>query len=270
MFKSSSFYNLLFFCALLAGYFAFTDLQISMSIVSRQSTWAEFLQRFGELPGLLVLFSGTHIYLSGFQPASQLRKIFVFVFLYCAAIYLSRYIFITIYSGVTDNYYFLENYRWSIILTLIVLNLVISLPFRRLFFSERILKFAKVSVLLGFFGYLLTVQPIKQIWGRVRFRDLDQLYSNFTPWFVANGINGNESMPSGHSAMSWMLLPLLILIPAKNKKLRALLLLLIFAWGFTVGLSRIIIGAHYASDVLFGACIVIVIFAGIKNRLEII
>ncbi|MEJ2506939.1 MAG: phosphatase PAP2 family protein, partial [Ignavibacteriaceae bacterium] len=100
----------------------------------------------------------------------------------------------------------------------------------------------------------------------IRFRDLDSLYSAFTPWFIPNGINSNTSFPSGHSAMAWMILPLLMLVPVSNKKLRSVLIVIIILWGLIVGLSRIVIGAHYASDVLFGGCIVIFIFLGICNR----
>ena len=259
-------YNLIFFCAVLAGYFAFTDLQISKLIVDRQAGWAIFLQRFGELPGLLVLFSGTHIYLSKYTPAFKLKKIFVLAFLYSAAIYLSRFIFVVIYSGFTGNYLLIDNNFWTLILTFAVLNIIVFALVRKVNFTERILRFGKVSVLLGLFGYLLSVQPIKHLWGRVRFRDLDSLYSAFTPWFIPNGINGNTSFPSGHSAMAWMILPLLILVPVRNKISRSILLLIIIAWGLAVSLSRIVAGAHYASDVLFSACIVIFIFTYLHNK----
>ena len=268
MIQKSFIYKLIFFCAVLAGYFAFTDLQISKQIVDRQADWADFLQRFGELPGLFVLFSGTHIYLSKYHPSQGFKKIFVSMFLYSATIYLSRFIFITIYSSLIDNYLLLQNNFWIIILIFAIFNIIVFTLVKKINFSNKMLKFGKVSVLLGLFGYLLIVQPLKHLWGRVRFRDLNSLYSNFTPWFNPNGINGNESFPSGHSAMAWMILPLLILVPATKTKLRFPLLLIITGWGLTVGYSRIVIGAHYASDVLFGACIVIFIFIGIYNRLR--
>ncbi len=115
--------------------------------------------------------------------------------------------------------------------------------------------------MLGIFGYLFLVQPIKHLWGRVRFRDLDSLYSNFTEWFIPNGINGNESFPSGHAAMGWMILPLLILVQTKNIYMKTIVLLIIMSWGITLALSRVVIGAHYASDVLFGAFIILIVFS---------
>ena len=122
------------------------------------------------------------------------------------------------------------------------------------------MEISKTSVLRRLYSYLFIVQPIKHLWGRVRFRDLDALYSNFTPWFLQNGINGNQSFPSGHAAMSWMILPLLLLVVNKSKKIKISLLILIISWGVTVSLSRVIIGAHYISDALFGALIIVMVF----------
>lgn len=62
---------------------------------------------------------------------------------------------------------------------------------------------------------LLCIEGLKYLWGRVRFRDLLAAgnYDAFTSWLHPNGINGNKSFPSGHTAgagMSYlmMLLPL--------------------------------------------------------------
>jgi len=127
------------------------------------------------------------------------------------------------------------------------------------------LEYGKQSVLLGFWGYLVVIQPIKHIWGRIRFRDLDSFYSNFTPWFLPNGINGNQSFPSGHAAMSWMILPILMLTP-NNTLFRSIIILFIIIWGLIVPVSRVVIGAHYASDALFGACIIILSYLIIKSK----
>jgi membrane-associated phospholipid phosphatase len=113
---------------------------------------------------------------------------------------------------------------------------------------------------MAFIGYLICIQLVKIFWGRVRFRDLDALHSNFTNWYLPNGITGHESFPSGHAAMAWMLLPLIILLPKKNKIAIIFTVGVITVWGIAVPLSRLVIGAHYASDVLFGSFIVIISF----------
>jgi membrane-associated phospholipid phosphatase len=113
---------------------------------------------------------------------------------------------------------------------------------------------------MAFFGYVIGVQVVKYLWGRVRFRELDAVYSQFTPWYLPQGITGFDSFPSGHAAMGWMLLAVLILLDNKKKWLKNLVLTLIILWGTLLALSRIVIGAHFASDVLFGSFFIIVTF----------
>ena len=86
-----------------------------------------------------------------------------------------------------------------------------------------------------------------------------KLYESFTSWIIPNGITGNQSFPSGHSAMGWMVLPLLLLITNKNKAVQTITAAILSGWALAVGLSRVVIGAHYASDVLFGAFFIIII-----------
>lgn len=244
----------------LAAYFAFTELQISISVVNQNSGWAIFLQDFGEIPGLLVLFCSAHIYLAKYSSESRLRKIVFSIILFIAASFLSGYLVIVIYKGIIGSNSFLQEYKIAIILVLLILNFILNILIRDLRIPNSLKEFSKTSVLLSVYGYLCLIHPIKLLWGRVRFRDLDALYSNFTPWFLPNGLNGNQSFPSGHAAMAWMILPLLLLVVNKSKTIKISLLILIIFWGLTVSLSRVVIGAHYASDVLFGAFIIIIIF----------
>ena len=113
---------------------------------------------------------------------------------------------------------------------------------------------------MAFFGYVIGVQVVKYFWGRVRFRELDAVYSQFTPWYLPQGITGFDSFPSGHAAMGWMLLAVLILLDNKKKWLKNLVLTLIILWGVLLAMSRVIIGAHFASDVLFGSFFIIIAF----------
>lgn len=246
--------------ATLAGYFAFTDLQISISVVNQNSGWVIFLEDFGEIPGLLVLYSGAHIYLSIYSSKSRLRKITFSTILFLATFFLSGYLVVVFCKGITGGYAFLQEYKIAIILVLLIINILLNIFLRNLKIPNSLKEFSKISVLLGVYGYLFIVQPIKHLWGRVRFRDLEALHSNFTEWFIPNGINGNQSFPSGHAAIGWMILPLLLLVVNKSKNVKISLLILIVSWGLAVSLSRVAIGAHYASDALFGAFIIIIVF----------
>lgn len=246
--------------ATFAAYFAFTDLQISISVVNQNSEWAIFLENFGEIPGLFVLWYSVHIYLAQYSSKSRLRKIAFSIILFLAASFLSAYLVVVLYKGITGDYAFLNEYKFAVVTVILILNLLLHIQIRKLKIPNYLKQFSKISVMLSVYGYLCLIQPIKHLWGRVRFRDLECFYTNFTPWFLPNGINDNQSFPSGHSAMSWMILPLLLLVINKSRKVKISFLILIVFWGISVSLSRVVIGAHYASDILFGSSIIITVF----------
>jgi membrane-associated phospholipid phosphatase len=252
--------------AILAGYFAFTDLQISIRLVNTFSGWARFMEKFGEIPGLLILLSGTFISLLHYLSDNHKLKLLFVPVLFLAATFLSSYFVIVLYRGITNDDSLLQVNKLLVGGIFLLINIIAAYQLRNIKFEERVLEYAGKAVLVGLFGYLIIIQPLKHIWGRVRFRELDLLYYNFTPWFLPNGFTGYESFPSGHSAMAWMVLPLLILVKNKNRLIRSAVLLLIILWGLAVPLSRIIIGAHYASDALFGACIIIISYLIINSK----
>ncbi len=119
-----------------------------------------------------------------------------------------------------------------------------------------------------FYGYLVIIQPLKIFWGRIRFRDLAENYSNFTAWYIPNGITGNQSFPSGHAAMGFILMALFIFIMDKSFFKRIFFNAIIISYAIAVCISRIIVGAHYTSDVLFGAMIMIISYLLIKQNIN--
>ena len=98
---------------------------------------------------------------------------------------------------------------------------------------------------------------MKGLWGRERFRNLDGNYSQFTPWYVINGFNGRHSFPSGHTGSAGMSY-LLMLLPFVSEKCRKYKTAL-FAGGFfytsLVAATRLVMGAHYLSDVTVGGVV---------------
>ena len=117
-----------------------------------------------------------------------------------------------------------------------------------------------------FYGYILFVQPIKIFWGRIRFRDLAENYSDFSAWYFPQGITGNQSFPSGHAAMGFMMIALFVFFADKAFYKRIIIKGLIISWALAVCASRVIIGAHFASDVLFGAFSMIISYLFIMNH----
>ncbi len=248
--------------SVLAGYFAFSDLQISNAIVNPNAGWAVFLERYGELPGLVIIILGIFLFSQKLSYNSKLKLIFVRAFLVLGETVTLTYFIFVVLQNVTGNQSFFFSFDKFIAALSLVVSILLVFPVKiwKLQISDLTHSFSKIVVGMAFFGYFICIQLVKIFWGRIRFRDLDSVHSNFTNWYIPNGITGHESFPSGHAAMVWMLLPLIILLPKKNKIAKNFTVGVITAWGIAVPLSRLVIGAHYASDVLFGSFIMIISF----------
>lgn len=239
--------------------FAFTDLQISIYLVGKFPTFGKFFENFGEFPmayigafsavsmiitskrkksianigfGLLfVLNSAMAAVLVGFN-ADVSVPVIVFIFLF---VLLSSY---WLASQVHPRYH--DNLR----------------------------KIAKVGVLLGF-ATTLVINLIKVGWGRERYRNMINPLEQFTPWYLPQGIaSGNEfmSFPSGHAANGAVIL-WITLLPLINDRLSKLPLEIIaWAWTLATMVSRIVVGAHFASDVLMGMAITYLLFLTLKRK----
>ena len=118
----------------------------------------------------------------------------------------------------------------------------------------------------------VTMQVLKNVFHRPRYRTAVLGYEGigYVPWhtrftgsegYVTEyGINADEfrSFPSGHSILSisaMYILPSLSWIFPKLKDKQILLILVGFVFGVAIMLTRIILGAHYLSDVSAGAII---------------
>ena len=238
--------------AILAVVFGIYDLQSSIAVVNETSNWGNFGADYGEVPGYGLIAIALATYLGGYIPNVKKQKILGGVGVIVGIIYL---IIGLVSSDETD--------------TALGATLIFSLFFYVILTWNKDWKnFRKISGLISILAILnplLLVQLIKLFWGRVRFRDLSPSYVEFTPWFIPNGFTDNYSFPSGHAAMGWMFLPLVVLV--KDKKwsdpVKIINYVLVFGWGIFVALSRVIVGAHYASDVLFStffAMMITVIF----------
>lgn len=137
---------------------------------------------------------------------------------------------------------------------------------------RKLLKFAVIALCTIVAGILL-VQVIKNPVGRMRYRSMNVIddYSGYTRWYVVNGQPDKEMMravfgtadayksfPSGHTraaAGAFYLTVMASVIGVKHKGLKAALWIFAFAFTVTVAVSRIMVGAHFFSDVLVGGTI---------------
>ena len=246
-----------------------SDLWISINLYNPNAGWAIFIEKYGEIPGLIVILIGVHIYIVTLKASSNIKTILFTGFLLTTGSLITIYILAALSLAINESWEFFSTNRSYFFLAAILLNILISLLFRKKFkYSKKSVLFSRISFKMFFYGYLLIATPLKIFWGRIRFRDLAKNYSDFTPWYWPNGITGNDSLPSGHAAMSFMLIVLFIFFMDKTFYKRILFKGLIIAWGIMVCASRVVIGAHFTSDVLFGAMIIVVTYLFLINNAD--
>ncbi|MHA2180808.1 MAG: phosphatase PAP2 family protein [Promethearchaeota archaeon] len=232
--------NIIVLWIMLALIFGFTDLEISIAVVDENSSWGNFGREFGEVPGWGLIAIALSTFIGGYNENIKKQKIPAYVIIFIGIV-----LFIL---GVIDKSSYLMLIGGSMTISLVLFTLI---SFKKDWGAYR--KISTVITVLTVINPLVFIQITKIFWGRVRFRDLSPSFIEYTPWFIPQGITGNQSFPSGHTAMAWMLLPLIILITTKDWKtpIKIIITTFVVGWGIFVAFSRVAIGAHYASDVLF-------------------
>lgn len=253
---------------ILAFLFESSDLFLSSILYNPESGWAKFFEMYGEIPGLIVSLIGIYIYFSSNKLSSNSKRIAAYFFLMLIStiglIYLN---FLITYYAFKVQYKSLNEIILLIAGSSLV-NLTTLLYVKsKLVFSNKQFFFSRILIRMLVFGYLLTTLPLKFLWGRIRFRDFNGDFSNFSAWYIPNGFNGNDSFPSGHAAMSWILISLFVLLSDKSIFKRTAIKTIIFSYALIICISRIVIGAHFASDVLFGSMFIISAYVVSKHFL---
>ncbi len=192
------------------------DLEISKQLVNQSSVWAKFLENYGMIPGLLVILSGIYIYYSAIRSKKDTWSTVKKMVFFLVGSGLIFHLFDILFDNAASNHFV------TFLIVSVVINLIFFIIIHKIqqVKSEAVIKYSKVVVAVALFGYVICIQGIKYFWGRVRFRELDAAFSQFTPWYLPQGFTGFDSFPSGHAAMGWMLLPLLILLVNKNAWLK--------------------------------------------------
>ncbi len=247
--KKKYFIILIFFIVLLS-IFTFKDLEISKHIVNNKSIFSLIYEVIGILPVYL------GIILFGLTMFNLVKKDFHKV-LSILITFIGSLLLILISSS------YIIHFNGLIILILSLLSILLC--FVLLYFSQRISKEFYQKSLPFVCTYFVTcclatavVFTIKTFVGRVRFEDLNADYSAFTRWYVINGITGNYSFPSGHvcsasTILCWNNLPKCFSL---NKKQKIILYSITSLHILLTATTRVILGRHYASDVLFAFGIV--------------
>lgn len=212
------------------------DLQIAQWMYQPESRFGNFMADFGELPAFGVILVGLALI---FRHESKIElKAFAIGLL---VVLLGYFVY-----DLWGESFSLWITRSIMLLVLIPLTLILisgQSP------NEQLTSAWKV-IITGIAHPLLLVQLIKLTWGRIRFRDLDpQDFEGYTAWFLPQGFTGNYSFPSGHTSMGMMVITLMYFSSSNRQSISLALFAGVYAIGMAI--SRMLVGAHYLSDVTF-------------------
>lgn len=247
------------------------DLDISLAVADPMSVFGRLLEILGEPPAILFTAWSCALIAARFlKKPEKKKKYYALTALACVGTVGTS--FYTIYAT------FKYGFAWSadingttlsvpvwvkpvsalICAAISALMLVIAMRMRR----ETLEKIFDTTCRCVFVGVttFVVVWLIKLVWGRVRFRSMNGDYSLFTRWFIPRGFTGNYSFPSGHTSNAAVIFTSTYYLKSTRKKyLKPVMYSCLTVWLVTVALSRVLVGAHFLSDVLCGMAITLTI-----------
>ncbi len=238
------------------------DLPISKFLYpGRESSFGQFFAAFGELPAFLAMTSAGVLL---FVNRARLRKSWNVLFVAASAALVLGGLGLSIHEA-TDNVPALPLWVAALVTVFTAaLCAVLLLILTDGCQMKTLLRFICVLAFVSI-GTMLLINVIKIPWGRPRMRLLVETgnESYFMPWWklgislksklVADGVSSDEfrSFPSGHTGCAACAM-LTILLPTLGKRLRGkerLCLCIGLAWTLIVAVSRLMMGAHFLTDV---------------------
>ncbi len=249
----------------------FKDLQISNTVINYNSIFGTLFQSVGEFPEYLIfIVSGQLALCAAFKAPYPLRFKF-FLGLGGAGLsgwQLKQYLneiesyFLSVSSNKQHNKPIgLANSDssskaltvahaymiWIVVFILITLLLQYWFSHFSLITIQHLLLIAVFACLTTWIS-LQVNQGLKNIWGRVRPYELNKGQTDYTNWLTINGVTGHMSFPSGHTQAATLLIVFSWFFNGQAKKNWWTIGIV---YGVLMGISRVIIGAHFMSDVVF-------------------
>jgi membrane-associated phospholipid phosphatase len=247
--------------------FAFTDLQISKAVYNPTSKFGLIFEAIGEFPAAVIATFctvGLMLTRNKDKSAKYVLGTIGYIVILCLFSFMAAALPIK---------YFNEPKLLIPILAVLYIAASYFIAKKYSITNRNELRNAAIVGVLTFVFVIISFNLIKLGWGRERYRHMvaEGSFDGFSMWFIPQGkAAGNEfmSFPSGHSAnaaiMIWITLIPTFVTSLKDKKkwfvgFAAL-------WTIIVPISRVIVGAHFASDVTMGVTITLTIFTLLKNK----
>ncbi len=228
------------------------DLKIDIALNNTSSFVANWFADTGEMPGYLLMLSACCVLAKCLQ--NKWLKALFFIGTLGTGVYLGDYVSRRLFADTALRTGYGILYGLGAALLFMLALHFIPVP-------EHLRKPLVLIALIGLCCYGVSsgiINLMKMLWGRVRFRDLTDGYEAFTAWYVVNGNTGAHSFPSGHtgSAGTTYFLMFLPFVSEKWQKRSALCFGAAFTYTTLVAATRLIMGAHYLSDVAVGGTVI--------------
>lgn len=229
------------------------DINISLSFYNPKDSFSSFLDLYGELLSPIFVFASSLIVIKLLINSNSKFLYLYFLTLSYSIVY-SLYLIIYGFSLNIKSIFFTF---FILLFFLAIFALIYFIPKNKL----HKFKYAAIRISLVSIISLVIVLILKFLWGRVRFRDMQDYISPFTPWYKINGINGNFSFPSAHAANFSVLYGVTYLYKFNNVKIyKTILNISILLFIFILSFTRVIVGAHFFTDIVVGISITIFCF----------
>lgn len=270
--KKKTFYIALISCIFLLFIATFWDLQISETLINYNSWFGTIFQTFGEIPVYFIfVLSGQIAIAYAFRKRNDwLFALPLFIGGFSLSLWQTKAYTNEILSYLLTISSNLEHHKAiglansdanvgnpSLLLTIMVwlgIYIVVTILAqtwlsRKDEKSLHHLLYVAVFATLAVWFSLQANLALKDFWGRFRPYELSASHKEFTSWLHPNGINGHKSFPSGHTMAGTLMIVFSWF--ASSQPIRKKLWIFGVAYGVLLGISRIIIGAHFTSDVVF-------------------
>lgn len=260
--------SILFFSLLILA-FGRIDYNISETIVNRDSIWAEFFNMFGELPFTAGMLLAVMI-LYGGHRRGKIKTPILSVIVYPLMMLLS---FMTAIMPIRYFYEFdggvpKGGYILAFVIAIILFILIVLILLKK--DAESFQKFKKAAIILIalVLSEVILVNVLKMVWARPRMRSIDS-FEQFKYWWQINGFKNIEelkSFPSGHTANAFAMIAGVSFMKTESNKKKWMIFA--FSWGILTALSRVVLGAHFLSDVIFAGVVTIALYSIISTIIE--
>ena len=250
------------------------DLKISLAVADGNSVFGRILEVAGEPPAILFTsfnFALISAYLFRF---SKMRKRDIALALLTAVGCVGTAIFTCVQTAEYIAEYRTARFSIPYVIPALLAALLIVVIFAMtvlLICEANIKKYFDTACRCAIVGVatFVIIWLFKLTWGRVRFRQGGSDPNVFTPWYLPQGFTGYYSFPSGHTANATVIMTLTFyfkFMSDKAKKWKPIIVTVLTVWLVAVALSRVLVGAHFLSDVLFGAAITLAIIYVVKGK----